>query len=212
MEYVDFLVLGVGCLIIFEAARRLRMISLANKVGTNISNRKEEGIQDNCLSYKILTRPSEGAKWSPGVGAAINNNPFIIFILVIITLGVLGAVLALVSSYPKLSFLITSIVFSLALHSGPDKISNEERYLQIIAVQDPNVLNGHDFRILTKSINEYRSWPQFQLMIGILFASSILWPEWFLFYGFGFILIAGFCYLGSKYSIQKGVFGSAPGI
>lgn len=212
MEYVDFLVLGVGCLIIFEAARRLRLISLANKLGTCISNRNEEGIQDNCLSYKILTRPSEGAKWSPGVGAAINNNPFIIFILVIITLAVFGAVLAYVSSYPKLSLLIISIVFSLALHSGPDKISNEERYLQVIAVQDPDKLNGHDLRILTTNIKEYRSWPQFQLMFGILFASAIIWPEWFFFYGLGFILIAGFCFLGSKYSIQKGVFGSAPGI
>ena len=212
MEYVDFLVVAVGCIIVIEAARRLNLISLATKVLKNISNKTEEGIQDNCISYKIMTRPSEGAKWSPGIGAAINDKPFIIFMLIILTLGVFGAVLAYVSSYPKVVFLITAVVFALALHSGPDKISNMERYLQIIAVQDTSKLNGHDLRILTTNIKEYRSWPWFQLMIGLVFVSSIFWPDWFLFIGFGFLLLTGFCFLGNKYSIQKGVFGSEPGM
>jgi hypothetical protein len=212
MEYVDFLVVAVGCIIFFEAVRRLNLISSATKVVESISNKTEEGIQDNCLSYKILTRPSEGSKWSPGIGAAINDRPFIIFMLVILALGVFGAVLAYVSSYPKIAFLIISVVFALALHSGPDKISNMERYLQIIAVQNPDELNGHDLGILTYNIKEYRSWPRFQSMFGLVFASSIFWPEWFFFIGFGFILLTGFCFLGNKYSIQKGVFGSEPGM
>ncbi|TFH08991.1 MAG: hypothetical protein E4H14_05345 [Candidatus Thorarchaeota archaeon] len=212
MEYVDFLVAAVGCIIIFEAARRLRLISSAIKFGENITNKAEEGIQDNCSSYKILTSPSEGSKWSPGIGAAINDRPFIIFLLVILALGVFGGVLAYVSSYPKAAFLIIAIVFALALHSGPDKISNMERYLQVFTVQDPVEMNGHDLRILTYNIKEYRSWPWFQLMFGLVFVSSTIWPDWFFFIGFGFILLTGFCFLGSKYSIQKGVFGSETGM
>ncbi|MHA1135408.1 MAG: hypothetical protein ACTSSE_02880 [Candidatus Thorarchaeota archaeon] len=142
--------LGVGGIIFYEATRRLLLISAAKKLSENISNREEEGIQDNCMSYKILTRPSEGAKWSPGIGAAINDRPFVIMLLIIVALGVFGAVLAYVASYPKTAFLIVSIVFALTLHSGPDNISNNERYLQVIAVQDSDELNGHDFRILTK--------------------------------------------------------------
>ncbi|MBY8999216.1 MAG: hypothetical protein KGD60_16025, partial [Candidatus Thorarchaeota archaeon] len=81
----------------------------------------------------------------------------------------------------------------------------------VIAVQDPDELNGHDLRILTKNIKEYRSWPWFQLVFGIVFATSVFWPDWFFFVGFAVILIAGFCFLGSKYSIHRGVFGSEPG-
>jgi len=212
MEYLDFLVLAVGGITIFEAARRLYLINLANKLRNAISNMNEEGIQDNCISYKIFYSSGEGSKWSPGIGAAINDRPFVIFILIIITLGVFGAVLTLIASYPKISILIMAIVFSATFHSGPDTISTEERYLEVIVAQDQNKMNGHDLKILTKSINEYRSWPSYQLIFGLAFVTSIFWIESFLFVGFLIILIAGFCVLGSKYSIQKGIFESAPGI
>ena len=212
MEYIDFLVVAVGCIIFFEAARRLDMVSSATQMSENIENKSEDGIQDNCMSYKILTRPSEGAKWGPGIGSAINDRPFVIFLLIIIALGVFGTALAYIASYPKTAFLIVAIVFALALHSGPDNISNKERYLQVIAAQNPDGMNGHDLRILAKNTKEYRSWPQFQLIFGLAFVSSFFWPDWFYFIGFGLILLAGFCFLGNKYSIQKGVFGSEPGI
>ena len=212
MDYLDFLVLGIGCIILFEGARRYDLVSLATTLGKNVSNKEEAGIVDNSISYKILSRPSEGASWSPGIGAAISTRPFVIFILIILTLTVFGAVLTVVTNYSKVGFLIVAIIFALAYHSGPDNVTNEEQYLQVIVIQDPDKMNGHDLRILAQNINSYKSWPFTQIMFGLIFMTSIFWPEAFLFYGLGFILIIGFLYLGMKYSIQKGVFDSAPGI
>ena len=212
MDYIDVLILGVGSIILFEGARRYDLIRLGNRLSKQITNREEVGIEDNSLSYKILTRPSEGTKWSPGIGAAINNRPFLIFMLIILTLGLFGAVVTYVINYTKIGFLLIAIIFAVTFHSGPDNISNGERYLQVINTQDTNVLNGHDVKFIGNTIKEYRSWPLAQILFGILFMSTIFWPDGFFFYGVGLILIIGFCYLGNKYSIQRGVFDSAPRI
>ncbi|MGY5880102.1 MAG: hypothetical protein RTV31_07615 [Candidatus Thorarchaeota archaeon] len=212
MEYLDFLILAVGCLTFFEAARRLDLIVRANRLSENISNRSEDGIQDNCISYKILNSPGDGSKWSPGIGAAISNRPFIIFLLLILALTTFGAVLTLVASYSKMPLLLVAIAFSSMFHSGPDNVSTQERYLETIVFQEPDKMNGHDLRILTENIKAYRSWPWFQLIFGLGFAISVFWSGALMFIGFLVILIAVFYILGSKYSIQKGVFDSASGI
>jgi hypothetical protein len=208
MEYVDFFVIAAGCVILFEGARRLDMVSHASKLREKITNRSEEGIPDNCLSYKIMNRPSEESKWNLGLESEINARPMLIFVLVILTLAAFFTILMYSASYPRIVFFILTIVFALALHSGPDHISNNELYLRIIGKQDPEKLNGHDLKFLTKNIKDYRDWPLFQVIFGILFISIFLWPDWFFFIGVGIILLLGFIFLGSKYSIQKGIFES----
>jgi len=208
MEFVDLFIVAVGCIILFEGASRLDLVSSANKLREKITNRSEEGIPDNCLSYKILNRPSEDAKWNLGIESEINARPMVLFVLVILTLTAFFTILMFSASYPRIIFFIVAIVFALALHSGPDNISNNERYLQIIVRQEPEKLNGHDLKFLTKNINDYRDWPQFQVIFGVLFLSSFFWPDWLYFIGVGIVLLLGFFFLGSKYSIQKGVFES----
>ncbi len=208
MEFVDFFTIAVGCIILFEGASRLDRVSFANKLGEKIANRSEEGIPDNCVSYKILNGPSEDAKWNLGIESEINARPMVLFVLVILTLTAFLTILMFSASYPHLLFFIVAIIFALALHSGPDNISNNERYLRIIVRQDPDKLNGHDLNFLVKNIKDYRDWPQFQVIFGILFISTFLWPDWFFFIGVGIILLLGFIFLGSKYSIQKGIFES----
>jgi len=212
MEFVDLFIVAVGCIVLFEGANRLDLVSSANKLRMKITNRSEEGIPDNCLSYKILNRPSEEARWNFGIESEINARPMLLFVLVILTLTAFFTILMFSASYPRIVFFILSIVFALALHSGPDSISNNERYLRIIGKQDPEKLNGHDLKFLAKNIKDYRDWPQFQVIFGLLFISIFLWPDWFFFIGVGIVLILGFIFLGSKYSIQRGVFESSPGI
>jgi hypothetical protein len=208
MEYVDFFVVAMGCIILFEGAWRLDMVSRATKSRDKITNRSEEGIPDNCLSYKILNSPTDDTKWNLGVESKINERPMVIFVLIILTLAAFFTILMYSASYPRIVFFILSFIFAIALHSGPDNISNSERYLRIITKQDPEKMNGHDLRFLVKKIKDYRSWPEFQVIFGLLFMSSFLWPDWFFFIGVGIILILGFFFLGSKYSIQKGIFES----
>ena len=117
-------------------------------------------------------------------------------------------VITLVVSYTHVGFFVLSLVFCLILHSGPDNISNSERYLQIIVSQDPSKMNGHDLKYLVSNINTYVSWPWFQGIFGLAFATAFIWIDAFMFYGLLLILLAGFCFLGSKYSIQKGIFQS----
>ncbi|MBN2228067.1 MAG: hypothetical protein JW779_00625 [Candidatus Thorarchaeota archaeon] len=174
MEYINFLIVGIGCLVLFEGARRLDLVDTAGQFSARILNKNEEGIPDNCVSYKILVSPSEGAKWSPGIGAAIGNRPFALFLLISLSLSIFGALVTYVVSYANVGFFVVAFVFSLALHSGPDKISNSERYLQIIVAQDPSRMNGHDLKFLTRNIKEYRSWPRAQAIFGLIFTTSII--------------------------------------
>ena len=208
MEFVDFFIVAVGCIILFEGARRLDIVTRATKLRDMVTNRSEEGIPDNCLSYKILNRPAEDAKWNLGIESEINARPMALFALVILTLAAFFTILMYSASYPRIVFFILTIVFALALHSGPDNISNNEQYLRIIVRQNSEKLNGHDLKFLTKNIKDYRDWPEFQIIFGILFISIFLWPDWFFFIGVGIILVLGFFFLGSKYSIQRGIFES----
>ncbi len=208
MEYIDWVTLGIGCLIIFEAARRLNLIRVTSELRGKISNREAEGIPDNCISYKILTSPSEDSKWSPGIGAAIDNRPFAIFLIILLILAGFETLIMYVASYEHVGLFVVAFVFALVLHSGPDKISNAERYLQTIITQDTSKLNGHDYKYLVASINVYVSWPYAQLIFGVAFATAYIWIQALMFYGLLLILLAGFCFLGSKYSIQKGIFYS----
>ena len=208
MEYADFFIAAVGCIILFEGILRLNLVSRASKLREKITNRSEEGIPDNCLSYKILNRPSDESKWNLGLESEINARPMVLFALVILTLAAFFTILMFTASYPRIAFFILAIVFALALHSGPDSISNNERYLRIIIKQDSEKLNGHDLKFLTKNLKDYRDWPLFQVILGILFLSIFLWPDWFFFIGVGIILLLGFFFLGNKYSIQKGIFES----
>ena len=208
MEFVDFFIVAVGCIILFEGARRLDIVTRATKLRDMVTNRSEEGIPDNCLSYKILNRPAEDAKWNLGIESEINARPMVLFALVILTLAAFFTILMYSASYPRIVFFILTIVFALALHSGPDNISNNEQYLRIIVRQNSEKLNGHDLKFLTKNIKDYRDWPEFQIIFGILFISIFLWPDWFFFIGVGIILVLGFFFLGSKYSIQRGIFES----
>jgi hypothetical protein len=208
MNFISFMVLGIGCIMVIEAARRLNLIARVNRLRRKIVNKSEEGIQDNSVSYKILWNPMDDTKWKPGIGAAINNQPFILFLLIILVLTLLGAIMTLIADYTTVPFLLMTIAFSLAFHSGPDKISISEWYLQIIEHQDPSKLNGHDLKILTKNVNEYSSWPRVQLIFGLLFAMTIFIPNSFIFLDALFILLVGMVYLGSQYSITKGIFSS----
>ena len=208
MEFLDFLILGVGCIIIFEAARRFDLLAQANKMKSSITNTSEDGIVDNCRSYKILWKTDTDAEWSPGVGSVINTMPFVLFMIIILTLVVFGTLLSIVPSYTRMPLLIVGIVFALALHSGPDSFSRKERYLQVIVNEKQDELNGHDLKILTDHTNSYKSWPWFQVIFGLLLATSVFWPDSFYFIGFVIVLISGFCFLGSMYSIHKGVFHS----
>ncbi len=212
MDIIDFLILGVGCVTFFEAARRIDLLALVKKQSNNITNRSEIGNQENCISYRMLLNPMSDRDWKPGIGAAINERPFVIFLLIILVLAITSSILALVANYSRMSVLLMVLAFSFAFHSGPDTISAKEQYLEIIVTQDPGKLNGHDLRILTKTAKEYRGWPMVQLLFGLLFATIIFWPDWLFFIEAIFLLLIGLVYLGHKYSITKGIYGSAPGI
>jgi hypothetical protein len=208
MDYITFMVLVVGCIMILEAARRLDLLVHVNRLIEKISNKSEAGIQDNSVSYKILLNPMDDPKWKPRIGAAINDKPFILFLVIILVLTILGGVLTFVADFSEAPILLMILAFSLAFHSGPDNISINERYLQIIVHQNPDELNGHDLKILAKNLNEYNSWPRTQLIFGGLFVLTYFLPSTYLFLLAVFILLAGLVYLGSKYSITKGIFGS----
>ncbi|PNX52266.1 MAG: hypothetical protein BV458_10440 [Thermoplasmata archaeon M9B2D] len=212
MNFIDFLILGVGCITFFEGARRLDLLALAAKQSEKITNKSETGNQENSLSYRILLNPMSDTNWKPGIGAAINERPFVIFLLIILVLAAISSVLAFVPNYSRMSFLLMVLAFSFAFHSGPDTISAKERYLEIIVSQNPGKLNGHDLRILTKTSKEYHDWPLVQLAFGLLFATTIFLPDWFFFTEAVFLLLIGLVYLGWKYSITKGIYASAPGI
>lgn len=209
MDIIDILILSVGCMTFFEAARRLDLLKLATKLSEKIENRSETGNQENCLSYRIFMNPLSDANWKPGVGAAINERPFAMFLLVILALAFFGSVLSVVSSYSRMPFLLMALAFSFAFHSAPDKITTKELYLQIIVSQDPGKMNGHDWRILSKTIKEYIDWPRVQLIFGLLFATAFFWPNWLFFIVTVVLLIVGLLYLGCKYSITKGIYGSS---
>lgn len=145
-----------------------------------------------------------------GIGAAINERPFVLFLLTVLVLAAIGSLLTLVTSYPRLAFLLMALVLSFAFHSAPDSLTINELYLGIVVSQRPGDLNGHDSRILSGAIKKHSSWPWAQLTFGFLFAVIVFLPNSFFFILTLFLLLTGVMYLGRKYSISKGVFGSVP--
>jgi len=159
MEFIDLLTLGVGCITFYEAKRRIDLLTPAKDLSKKIEGKCEVAVQDNCISYRILSSPMNAEKWKLGVGATINERSFVLFLLIVLILAVIGSLLTLVTSYPGLAFLLIALVFSYAFHSAPDPLTIKELCLGIVISQEPEDLYGHDSRILSWTLKEYSSWP-----------------------------------------------------
>ncbi len=63
MVFIDFLILGVGCITFYEAKRRIDLMAPAKEMSRSIEGKSEVGTQDNCISYRILSNPMDATKW-----------------------------------------------------------------------------------------------------------------------------------------------------
>ncbi|MFW9871399.1 MAG: hypothetical protein ACFFEL_17360, partial [Candidatus Thorarchaeota archaeon] len=78
--------------------------------------------------------------------------------------------------------------------------------------EEITTMNGHDQNYLTAAISEFRGWSFMQGFFGFCILVAAFLPPWFLLADSILIAVLGLLYLGSKYSIHRGVFGEAPRI
>ena len=212
LEILDFFLIGIGALTLYEGARRLDMIGKANDFRKTFEGAEESGNYENSISYKIMMRPIIQSSWSPGIGSYLNDRPILLALAVVVVLALLGQAIGLAIVYSKLAIVFLGGIFAIALHSGPDRINIEEYYIQNIVNEDPTELNGYDQKYMNTSISEFRGWSMMQGFFGGCILIAAFLPPWLLLADSLLIVILGLVYLGSKYSIQKGVFGEAPRI
>lgn len=207
VEILDIFLIGLGIITIYEAVQRLRMIGNTREFSEKIKATGTDGNYENSRSYRLLTTPIETVNWSPGIGAYLSERPILIAVIVAIILALFGESVGLMIGYSKVTFVFLAGIFAIAFHSGPDKISIEEHYLQKITKEDQNNLNGHDKEYIRKATSEFRERSFMQCLFGLCFLAAALLPADLFVIDTVFVLIIGFLYLGSKYSIQKGIFG-----
>lgn len=212
MEILDFFLIAIGAVTLFEAATRLDMIRAANEFKKSFLGAQEVGSYENSTSYKIMMKPLNRASWNPGIGSYLNDRPILLFLGVIVILAIAGEAIGLAMVYPKLTIVFLGGVFAIALHNGPDKINIEENYLQQIIDEEITTMNGHDQNYLTAAFSEFRGWSFMQGFFGFCILVAAFLPPWFLLADSILIAVLGLLYLGSKYSIHRGVFGEAPRI
>jgi hypothetical protein len=66
--------------------------------------------------------------------------------------------------------------------------------------------SNFSFLFLFKSVAA--GWPSVQLIFGLLFTTICVWSEPFPLYVIVILLLAGFIFLSSEYSITKGIYDS----
>ncbi|RDE12831.1 MAG: hypothetical protein C4K48_09495 [Candidatus Thorarchaeota archaeon] len=83
----------------------------------------------------------DATKWKSGIGAAVNERPLVLFLLIILVLAVIESILSIVTGISRLTFLLMAPVFSPAFHSTPDSLTIRELYLGTVICERPDGLN-----------------------------------------------------------------------
>jgi hypothetical protein len=206
MELVDLPTAIIVAAMIIEVSVRINLNKKAVEVlaGAEPLGRTVEGPMNLEVELKALPWPPN--EWSPGLGSFLSARPMLIFFVLIIGLaGVLSAV-GLIMTVPKLILAVLAIAIGIAFHSGPDRYTLSEYFIQISIKAEIESLSDRQLRLLSLATYQMKSWAFLQLCFAVGLLAGVLIPmDWAANYVLGLSLLM-FIILGYVYQIQKGIF------
>ena len=210
MEPVDIFTAIVLVAMIGEAYVRIQSNKRADKVleqGETLGRILE--VPRN-IDAELMSMPRPSNEWSPGLGSYLSARPMLIFFVIIIGLaGVMGTV-GLVATVPKMILAVLAIVLGVAFHSGPNRYTLFEYFIQVATKREIETLSDQELGLLSQARDHMEVWAQLQaafavgLLLGVLLPIDLAAPYVLL---LTFII---FLMLGFAYDIHKGIF-AGPG-
>ncbi len=162
------------------------------------------------IDAELMSMPRPPNEWRPGLGAFLSGRPMLIFFLIIIGLaGVMGTV-GLVATVPKMILAVLAIVLGVAFHSGPNRYTLFEYYIQVATKREIESLSDQELGLLSEARNHMEVWAQLQAAFAVGLLLGVLLPiDWAAVYVLLLTFII-FVMLGRAYDIHKGIF-AGPG-
>ena len=162
------------------------------------------------IDAELMSMPRPPNEWSPGLGSYLSTRPMLIFFVIIIGLaGVMGTV-GLVTTVPKMILAVLAIVLGVAFHSGPNRYTLSEYFIQVATKREIESLSDQELGLLSQARDHMEVWAQLQaafavgLLLGLLLPIDLAAPYVLL---LTFII---FLVLGFAYDVHKGIF-AGPG-
>ncbi|MHA2066164.1 MAG: hypothetical protein ACXABY_17470 [Candidatus Thorarchaeota archaeon] len=158
------------------------------------------------IDVELMSVPRPPNEWSPGLEAYLNARPMLIFFVIIIGLTIVLGSIGLVATVPKMMIAVLAIVLVTAFHSGPDRYTMYEYFLQISVSAELGSLNNRELGLLSHAKAHFEGWVNLQIVFALGLLVGVLLPTDFAaLYVLALSLII-FLVLGYAYEIQKGIF------
>jgi hypothetical protein len=207
MEIVDLFTAIIVATMILEAYARIQL----NKKAGNVLYRGEEELGKTAdvpknIDSDLMGLPTPPNEWSPGLGSFLSTRPMLIFfVLIIVLAGALSSVV-LIATAPKLLLAVLALILGMAFHSGPDRYTLFEYFIQFATTSKIESLGDNELGLLSQAKHGMQYWALLQACFAVGLLAGVLMPiDYAASYILGFYLIT-FLILGHAYQIQKGIF------